>query len=220
MSNFIALVCPSCGGHIQTDKDLEKLFCVHCGTQLIIGQGADGLLVPLKARALKASTALKDAHTAQMLIDYFKERIADLESEASQLRRTFLQYCVDHLWGDGATGFGGDSKTNKLVNQYAQMVSGKPQLTRKLLMDAGWAEKKGAHGFYGWHMDRVFALNIPALNTPQDLFNLYQFVQQRQKTDKVAFELARAIQPASRIFLEIQANREKLGKVMDIMTGG
>lgn len=219
MDAFIALRCPSCGGSIQIEKDLEKVFCTHCGTQLILGQAADGLLVPLKARELTASAALKDARTAQMLIAYFKEQIAGLEAEATQLRITFLQYCVDHLWGDGATGFGGESKTNKLINLYTQSVTGKPQLTRKLLTKTGWAEKEGAHGFYGWHMDKVFALNIPALNTVEDLFRLYQFITQKQYYDQIAYELARAIHSITRIFPELQENRRKLKQVMDKMTG-
>lgn len=219
MSDIIALRCPACGGHIQADRNLEKMYCVHCGTQLILGQGADGLLIPLKARELKASTNLKNARTAQMLIAYFKDQIAALEDEAAQIRIAFLQYVVDHLVGEKGTAFGGESRTNKLISLYSQMVTGKTQLTRKLLLDAGWHEKQGAHGFYGWHMDKVFALNIPSLNTSEDLFKLYQFITQPQYYDQVAFELARTIHPISHIYPEILENRDKLKKVMDAMTG-
>jgi hypothetical protein len=219
MDNFIALRCPSCGGGIQTEKNLEKIFCTHCGTQLILGQAADGLLVPLKARNLTASTALKDARTAQMLITYFKDQIADLEAETAQLRKTFLQYCVDHAVGEAATVFGGESKTNSLINRYTQAVTGKPQLTRKLLLKTGWHEKEGAHGAYGWHMEKIFALELPSLNTAEDFFNLYQFITQKQYYDKVACELARAIYPITHLFPELQENRQKLKQVMDKMTG-
>ncbi len=218
MADIIALRCPACGGHIQADRNLEKLFCIHCGTQLILGQGADGLLMPLKARELKASANLKNARTAQMLIAYFKDQLAALEDEAAQIRIAFLQYVVDHLVGEKDTVFGGESRTNKLISLYSQLVTGKPQLTRKLLLDAGWHEKQGAHGFYGWHMDKVFALNIPSLNTAEDLFKLYQFITQPQYYDKVAFELARAIYPITHVYPEIVDNREKLKKVMDAMT--
>ncbi len=219
MDEFIALRCPSCGGSIQAEKNLEKLFCTHCGTQIILGQAADGLLVPLKARELTAAAALKDARTGQMLVAYFKERLSELENEAAQLRIAFLQYCVDHLWGDGATGFGGESKTNKLINLYTQSVTGQPQMTIKMLKNAGWYEKEGAHGFYGWHMDKVYALDIPALNTAEDLFKLYGFITQKQYYDRVAYELARAIHPITRIFPELQSTRQKLKQVMDKMTG-
>jgi len=220
MDNFIALRCPSCGGNIQIEKDLEKLFCTHCGTQIILGQAADGLLVPLKARNLNASAALKDTRTAKMLVNYFKGQITNLEEETSQLRIAFLQYCVDHLWGDGATGFGGESKTNKLINLYTQSVTGKPQLTRKLLTKTGWYEKEGAHGFSGWHMEKVYALDMPALNTAEDLFKLYQFITQKQYLDQqIACELARAISPIARIFPELQENRQKLKQVVDKMAG-
>lgn len=218
MDEFIALRCPSCGGSIQVEKNLEKLFCTHCGTQIILGQAADGLLIPLKARELTASAALKDARTAQMLIDYFKERTSELESDASQLRIAFLQYCVDHLWGDGATGFSGESKTNKLINLYTQSVTGQPQMTRKLLLKTGWYEKEGARGAYGWHMDKIYALDVPALNTAEDLYKLYGFITQKQYYDKIAYELARAIFPITRIFPELQSTRQKLKQVMDKMT--
>lgn len=35
MDDFIALRCPSCGGDLQVAKNLEKIFCNHCGTQLL-----------------------------------------------------------------------------------------------------------------------------------------------------------------------------------------
>ena len=218
MNDLIALRCPACGGHIQTEKNLEKMYCVHCGTQLILGQGSDGLLMALKARELKASTALKDAKTAQMLINYFKAQLASLEAQAAHLRTTFLQYCVDHLVGESGTAFGGESRTNKLVAEYTRAVTGLTPLTRKVLLAAGWAEKQGAHGFYGWHMDRVFALNLPGLNTAEDFFKLYQFICQPQYYDATAVELARAIHQITRIYPEMVDNREKLTRVMQAMT--
>lgn len=218
MDDFIALRCPSCGGSIQVEKNLEKMFCMHCGTQIILGQAADGLLVPLKARELTASAALKDARTAQMLIAYFKGQIAEMEEEAEQLRMAFMQYCVDRCVGEAGTVFGGESKTNKLINLYEQSVTGRPQLTRKLLLKTGWYEKEGAHGFYGWHMDKVYALDIPALNTAEDLFRLYGFITQKQYYDKIAYELARAIFPITRIYPALQENKQKLKRVMDKMT--
>lgn len=219
MNDFIALRCPSCGGSIQVEKNLEKIFCTHCGTQLILGQAADGLLVPLKARNLNASIALKDAKTAQMLVSYFKKQVATLESEAAQLRITFLQYCVDHLYRDGAPSSYGDSKTNKLINKYTQAVNGKSQVSRALFEKTGWYQKDGKRNPSGWQMEKVFALDLPALNTAADLYNLYTFITQKQYYDQISSSLANAIYPITRIFPELQENKQKLKQVMDKMTG-
>ncbi len=209
MDDFIVLRCPSCGGQIQLEKGLEKIFCTHCGTELLLRQGADGLLAPIKARELTASARLKETQASQLVLEILNNRIKELEERANKIRHDLLQCCRDNqvdFWGR-------DSKELKLVNQYTQLVTGHPQLTRDILALAVSQDPKT--GAWIYHLDVVERMNLPGLNEPEELSRLYQYIVELKDNSKEANQFMLILQPIVQISAELSAKRQELNKVMD-----
>jgi hypothetical protein len=197
MDDFIVLRCPACGGQIQVMDDLDKLFCVHCGTQLLLRKGADGLLAPIKARELAASARLMEMQAAQLTADHLQNQIDQLKKQAEKIRHDLLQYCRDNQ----VDGWGREAKGLQLVNQYTRQITGRPQLTRDILRQA--VSKDARTGEWNYHLQVVENLNLPALNTPEDMHNLYQFLSKNSDKSKEARQLLNILQPISSIWPEL-----------------
>jgi len=89
-----------------------------------------------------------------------------------------LQYCRDNQ----VDGWGREAKGLQLVNQYTRQVTGRPQLTRDILRQA--VSKDARTGEWNYHLQVVENLNLPALNTPEDMHNLYQFLLKNSDKSK------------------------------------
>jgi len=92
MADFIQMNCPSCGGQLQAQRDMQKMFCMHCGTELMLKHDDAGSLIPVKAREIQASAKLKEIHYSMATMDLLKSRIAELEVQIRQIRDSFLEY--------------------------------------------------------------------------------------------------------------------------------
>lgn len=92
MSEFINMTCPSCGGHIQIESSLQKFFCNHCGTELLLKQDSEGMLTPIRARDLQASAKLKEMQFSITALELLKTQITEVEDQIKIIRTTFLEY--------------------------------------------------------------------------------------------------------------------------------
>jgi predicted RNA-binding Zn-ribbon protein involved in translation (DUF1610 family) len=166
MNDFIPLRCPQCGGDIQVAKNLEKFFCTHCGTQLLLRQGTDGLLTPLMARDLTASATMKETQTSLMVIELLKSQIRELEEQSKKVRHVFFQCCVDHIAQNASMGtwfIFRDSKLFELVNRYTQQATNKAQLTQETYQNL--PRRRSGTFILPSLVEDWEAVNIPGLNT-------------------------------------------------------
>lgn len=204
MDDFIALRCPSCGGNIQVERTLEKMFCTHCGTQLLLKQGADGLLTPMMARDLKASAQLKESQNAMLVIELLRNQIRELEAQAKMVQDNFWEYVLDHV----------STSVTRLIDRYAQQVTGKKQLARSL------GRSRVEDGKGAFHIDREkMAHGVVGLSTLEDLTRLYQFITMPQNYDQTAYEMAQVLYPLVKIMPDLQDKQRKLKKLMDEIIG-
>lgn len=216
MNDFIALRCPSCGGNIQTEKNLEKIFCNHCGTQLLLKQGADGLLIPMMARELIASAKLKESQTAMMVADLLKSQIKELEEKAAQIRKAFFEFCYPNVFF-----YKNMPHLRKTLEAY-QMSLG---LARGSFAGAISAcivvDLPGLFNGREFTMDyeKLLARNTPGFNTADDLLNIYQYISQAKNFEKGANQLALILQPITQIVPELQKKKQELKKALDSVTG-
>lgn len=213
MNDLIPLHCPSCGGNIQVENQLEKIYCTHCGTQLLLRMGSDGLLAPLIAREMAASAGLMEAQKAQMTADLLQKQIQQLEAQAQRIRHDLLQYCRDNQ----VDGWGRETKGLKLVNQYTRQVTGSPQLTRDILRQA--VSKNPVTGEWNYHLQAVEALNLPALTTAEDMYRLFQFVLKNNDQGKEARQVLAILQPIASIWPEMAKKQQEYGNAVEKMAG-
>lgn len=207
MNNLIALRCPSCGGSIQVEKNLEKMFCTHCGTQLLLKQGTDGLLAPLMARDLNASARMQETEAALLMLETLKSQVQELEAQAHAVRVAFWtqvmqggakKSLVGHVYSE--------TDAMRRVNAYASKVAGVPVIVMsrvQLANDDLLAPEKLARSL------------IVALTTPDELLACYQNLIQPQGYDQTAYRLATALHPITLIAPDLKAKKEKLKQVAD-----
>jgi DNA-directed RNA polymerase subunit RPC12/RpoP/prefoldin subunit 5 len=203
MDEFIALRCPSCGGNIQVEKNLEKIFCTHCGTQLLLKHGADGLLTPMMARDLTASAQLKETQNAMMVIDLLKKQIGELEGQVTQLRKALFEY-YNLMMKTKLI-----NPVKKMIVQYSKVI-GIPQP----FDDAGPLGKNLVRDCIP---DALLARNTPGFNTAEDMARFFNFIVQPQNYDKEAQKLATLLQSITKIWPELNKAKQDLKKAMDGM---
>jgi len=205
MDEFAALVCPSCGGQVQVEKNLEKIFCTHCGTQLVMKKGADGLLVPFVARDLDASARLKETETALIMMETLKGQVRELEEQVHAVRVAFWTQVMQ---GGVKKNFAGHvySETDAIrrVNQYTRQLAGISAIEFRrvqLANDDLLAPEKLARS------------SIIALTTPDELIAFYQHLVQPQGYDQTAYRLAAALHPLNALAPDLREKKEKLKQV-------
>ena len=202
MDDLIALRCPACGGQIQVEKDLEKIFCTHCGTQLLLTRGADGLLVPLKARDLNASARMQETEASLMMMETLEEQVKLLEQQVYSLKVAF--------WGQVMAGavskkyIGHVYKETdfiRRVNLYTKQLIGilaidfkRVQLANDDLLDPA----------------KLARSSIIGLTTPEELLAFYQFLIQPQGYDQVAYQLATVLHPITTLAPDLLQKTQKL----------
>ena len=94
MSDFVNMSCPACGGQLQVQKDMQKYFCIHCGTELLLKQDDAGVFSTIQARNLQASAKLKEMQFSIAAMDLLKSQIAELEGQFTIIRNNFLTNIV------------------------------------------------------------------------------------------------------------------------------
>jgi ribosomal protein S27E len=214
MEDFIVLRCPSCGGQIQVGKNLEKIFCINCGTQLILRQGADGLLTPMMARDLTASAKLKEAQAAMMVAEIIKTQIKELEQKACGLRKAFFVFCFDHVFY-----YHDMNRLRKTLESYQKSIG----LDANTLKNVIWE-----YANINWRMfyktvptlniETLITKNTPGCNTAEDIMRIYQFITQPKYYEKEASKLALILQPITQIAPELQKKKQALQKALDSVT--
>ena len=201
MDDIIALRCPSCGGQIQVEKNLEKIFCLHCGTQLLMKEGSDGLLIPLMARDSNASDRTQETETSLLTMQTLKEQIKELDAQVRALRVAFWTVVMQ---GGVKKNYVGhtykETDAVRRVNQYTQqmvgvsaIVLGRVQLANDDLLDP----EKLADSF------------IIGLTTAGELLAFYQYLIQPQGYDQTAFQLATALYPITSLAPTLLSKRQR-----------
>ena len=205
MDDIIALRCPACGGQIQVEKNLEKMYCLHCGTQLLLKQGADGLLVPLLARDLNASARMQETETSLLTMQTLKEQIKDLEGQIRALRVAFWTLVMQ---GGVKKKYVGhtykETDAIRRVNQYTQQIVGIPaivigrvQLSNDDLLDP---EKLADSSSIG-------------LTTAGELLAFYQYLIQPQGYDQTAYQMATALYPITSLAPTLLSKRQRYAQI-------
>lgn len=205
MDDIIALRCPSCGGEIQVEKNLEKMYCVNCGTQLLLKHGADGLLIPLKAQDLNASTRLMETETALLMMETLKEQIKILQEQIHTLRIAFWSHVM--LGGVNKKTIGHIYKETdaiRRVNQYTQKIAGisaielnRVQLANDDLLDP----------------EKLARSRIIGLTSPEELLAFYQYLVLPQGYDQTAYQMAVVLFPITTLVPDLMLKNQKLKQV-------
>ena len=194
MSNFIEMNCPSCGGQLQAQRDMQKMFCMHCGTELMLKQDDAGSLIPIKAREIQASTKLKEIHYSMATMDLLKSRITELEAQVKQIRRTFFEfYQTIYTSAWNKKYFRDYEKENKLpVN----------------------IENLYANNFDIWN--EYIERNIPGYTTPDDLIAFSNFiVRPKYKQDKYIQTLVTILEPLAPLAEELKKKKAQLNTMLE-----
>jgi hypothetical protein len=207
MDDIIALRCPSCGGEIRVETNLEKMFCIHCGTQLLLKQGSDGLLVPFMARDLNASVRMQETEATLLMMETLKDQVKELEWQVHAVRVAFWTQVMQ---GGAKKTYAGHiySETDAIrrVNQYTRQLTGilaiefhRVQLANDDLL----APEKLARS------------SIISLTTPDELLAFYQYIIQPQGHDQTAYRLAAALLPITTLAPDLKAKKQKMKQVAD-----
>lgn len=202
MDDIIALRCPSCGGEIQVEKNLEKMYCINCGTQLLLKHGADGLLVPFMAQDLNASTRMMETETALLTMETLRDQIKIIQEQIHALKVSFWSHVM--LGGVNKKYIGHVYKETdaiRRVNQYTKQTTGIPAVELKrvqLANDDLLDPEKLAHS------------RIIGLTTPEELLAFYQYLVLPQGYDQTAFQLATVLFPITTLAPDLKLINQKL----------
>ncbi len=79
--------CPACGGQLQVQKEMQKYFCIHCGTELLLKQDDAGVFSAIQVRNLQMQFSIA-------AINLLKSQIAELEGQFTIIRNNFLTNIV------------------------------------------------------------------------------------------------------------------------------
>ncbi|HOJ00824.1 MAG TPA: hypothetical protein PLL88_04340 [Anaerolineaceae bacterium] len=189
MNDFIALTCPSCGGQLQVQNNLQKCHCTHCGTQLLLKQDDSGMLIPLQARDLQASAKLKEMQFSEKAMDLLKGQIAELEDRFAKIRNAFL---TDVIALRTARCFKDYEKENFIT--------------------------PGINKFCVLNWDNWFnpAWDIMGYTSVDDFLTLYAFMQQpKYQKDKVLLPLQKLFEPLPTLAGELKAKKARLNAMLE-----
>jgi len=186
MVDFIQMNCPSCGGQLQAQSDMQKMFCMHCGTELLLKHTDEGSLIPIKAREIQASTKLKEIRYSITAMELLKSQVSDLEEQIKQIRRTFLEYyptIYTTAWN------------KKYFRDYENE---KKSPTRLDYLFVNNSEK------WNEYIER----NIPGYTTPSELIEFSHFiVRPKYKQDKYIVTILAILEPLPPLAEELKNKR-------------
>jgi DNA-directed RNA polymerase subunit RPC12/RpoP len=194
MSEFLAMNCPSCGGQLSIQSDLQKFFCNHCGTELLLKQDHDGILTPIKARDLQASAKLKEIQFSVTAMELLKSQIAEIEGEIKKVRRTFLEYYPTIYSG---------ALNKKYFSDYEKEKNLPVQLSR--LCASYWDN---------WM--NYIEKEIPGYSSAEELIEFSQFIQRpKYRRDKYIITLISILEPLPPLAEKLHQKKTQLERMLD-----
>ena len=195
MADFIQMNCPSCGGRLQAQPDMQKLFCMHCGTELMLRQNDAGSLIPIKAREIQASAKLKEIHYSMATMDLLRSQITELEEQVKQIRFAFLDYLP--------FAYRSSMKFIKSHRDY-EKENNVPFSLNVLL------------GKYGdiWR-SYIQNNNITGYSTPDEMIAFSHFiVRPKYKQDKYMATILKILEPLPPLAQELKNKKEQLNTML------
>ncbi len=194
MSEFLAMNCPSCGGQLSVQRDLQKFFCNHCGTELLLKQDHDGILTPIKARDLQASAKLKEIQFSVTAMELLKSQIAEIESEIRKVRRTFLEYYPTIYSG---------ALNRRYFSDYEKEKNLPVQLSKLCVS-------------YWDNWMNYIEKEIPGYSSAEELIEFAQFVQRpKYRRDKYIITLISILEPLPPLAEKLSLKKAQLEHMLD-----
>ncbi len=194
MSEFLAMNCPSCGGQLSIQSNLQKFFCNHCGTELLLKQDHDGILTPIKARDLQASAKLKEIQFSVTAMELLKSQIAEIESEIRKVRRTFLEYYPTIYSG---------ALNRRYFSDYEKEKNLPVQLSKLCVS-------------YWDNWMNYIEKEIPGYSSAEELIEFAQFVQRpKYRRDKYIITLISILEPLPPLAEKLSLKKAQLEHMLD-----
>ena len=194
MSEFLAMNCPSCGGQLSIQSDLQKFFCNHCGTELLLKQDHDGILTPIKARDLQASAKLKEIQFSVTAMELLKSQIAEIEGEIKKVRRTFLEYYPTIYSG---------ALNRRYFSDYEKEKNLPVQLSKLCVS-------------YWDNWMNYIEKEIPGYSSAEELIEFAQFVQRpKYRRDKYIITLISILEPLPPLAEKLYQKKALLERMLD-----
>lgn len=189
MVDFIQMNCPSCGGQLHAQRDMQKMFCMHCGTELLLKHDDAGSLIPVKAREIQASAKLMEMQFSVAAMDLVRSQIAELETKFNKIRNYFL---TNILPIRGERCFKDYEKENQIFPSLADFAT----VNWDHWFDPEW--------------------DIPGYTTMEDFLNLYRFLQQPQyQKKKYLLPILKSFESLPSIAEELQVKKAQLNRMLD-----
>jgi len=188
------MTCPSCGGHIQIESSLQKFFCNHCGTKLLLKQDSEGMLTPIRARDLQASAKLKEIQFSITALELLKTQITEVEDQIKIIRTTFLEYFQTIYMG-------------ALFYRYFSDYEKEKKLPVSL---------KNAFATNNLNWGTYIQRNIPGYTTAEELMEFSQFLQRPQyKKDKYVTTLLAILEPLPPLAERLKQKKAQLNYMLE-----
>jgi len=170
------------------NQDLEKFFCNHCGNQLLLRHGADGLLIAQRVKELQASTNLKEMQTILVAMDAVKSQIAQIEAKGKELRTVFLRLYRDSLAKDMG------QKLYKAINKYLAEARGYPEYTQKTV----------------WSIPReIYTEQYRGMETIEDFYLLYTYFSQ-MRPNAIQAQILQTLVPVLSLWQQLMGKKAEL----------
>jgi DNA-directed RNA polymerase subunit RPC12/RpoP len=194
MNDFIAMSCPSCGGQLQVRKDLQKYFCMYCGSELLLKQDSEGVFSTMQARDLQASAKLKEIQFSVTAMELLKSQVSEVENQIKTIRTTFLEYYEKIYTG---------SFNHRYVSDYEK----EKRLPLKL-------QDVYAANYLNW--GTCLQRNISGYTTADELMEFYQYIQQPcYKRDKYLTTLIGIFEPLPPLVEQLRQKKTQLNHMLE-----
>lgn len=196
MNDFINMSCPACGGQLQVKKDMQKYFCMHCGTELLLKQDSAGVFNTIQARDLQASAKLKEMQFSKGAIDLLKSEIKEHEEQIKSIRATFLDFSANI-----------NDAANFISPRYLDDYEKEKKLPFHL-----WIERINHKKDWNTYIEK----NIPGYNTAEELIEFSQFLQRpKYKKYKDIIPILGILEPLPDIARELKEKKIQLKNLLD-----
>lgn len=199
MNEFINMTCPSCGGQLQAQKNMQKIFCMHCGTELLLKQDNEGVLITIKARDLQASAKLKEMQLSASVLEMLKTQIYELEVQVKQIRNYLLIFCNPGSYNKYYSKFEKEQNLAVHLQDYFNRV----------IYDKNY--NKGPD----WEIyliDHTF----PGFTSEEELLKFLQFLEQPEyKNKKDAKQMISILEPLPAIAEDLKVKKAQLKNMLE-----
>jgi ribosomal protein S27AE len=107
MVEFVNLTCPSCGGNLQLQENIERFSCGYCGSEHIVNRAGGVVSLSPVVEQLKKIHIGTDKTASELAIKRLKEEIANLDRKNKDLKAklesyTYIENVLDYF-NDKAT---------------------------------------------------------------------------------------------------------------------